>query len=67
MIQMNLFTEQKQTHRHGKQTQLPKRKGERDKLGVLEQNIHTSTYIKQITSKDLVYSTGNYTQYLVIT
>ena len=67
MIQMNLFTGQKETHRHGKQTYLPKRKGERDKLGVLEQNIHTSTYIKQITSKDLVYSTGNYTQYLVIT
>ena len=53
MIQMNLFTGQKETHRHGKQTYLPKRKGERDKLGVLEQNIHTSTYIKQITRRTL--------------
>ena len=30
-------------------------------------NIYTLLYIKQITSKDLLYSTGNYTQYFVIT
>ena len=29
-------------------------------------NIHTLPYIKQIDNKDLLYSTGNYTQYLVI-
>ena len=29
--------------------------------------IHTLLYIKQITNKDLLYSTGNYIQYLVIT
>ena len=30
-------------------------------------NIYTLLYIKQITNKDLLYSTGNYIQYLVIT
>ena len=29
--------------------------------------MYTLLYIKQITKKDLLYSTGNYTQYLVIT
>ena len=29
--------------------------------------IYTLLYIKQITNKDLLYSTGNNTQYLVIT
>ena len=36
MIQMNLFTKQKQTHRHRKQTWLPKGKGGRDKLGACD-------------------------------
>ena len=30
-------------------------------------NIYTLLYIKQITNKDLLYSTGNYAQYFVIT
>ena len=30
-------------------------------------NIYTLLYIKQITNRDLLYSTGNYTQYFVIT
>ena len=30
-------------------------------------NIYTLLYIKQITKKDLLYSTGNSTQYSVIT
>ena len=30
-------------------------------------NIYIILYIKQITNKDLPYSTGNYTQYFVIT
>ena len=30
-------------------------------------NIYTLLYIKQITNKDLLYSTGNSTQYSVIT
>ena len=35
IVKMSLFTKQKQTHRHRKQTyQLPKGKRRRDKLGV---------------------------------
>ena len=30
-------------------------------------NIYTLPYIKQIINKDLLYRTGNYTQYFVIT
>ena len=29
-------------------------------------NIHTVLYIKQMNNKDLLYSTGNYIQYLTI-
>ena len=29
--------------------------------------MYTLLYIKQITNKDLLYSTGNYTQHFVIT
>ena len=28
---------------------------------------YTLLYVKQVTNKDLLYSTGNYTQYFVIT
>ena len=30
-------------------------------------NRYTLLYIEQINNKDLLYSTGNYTQYLIIT
>ena len=44
---------------------LPKGKG-----GEINQefeiNVYTLLYIKQITNKDRLYSTGNYTQYFVI-
>ena len=30
-------------------------------------NIHILIYIKYVTNKDLLYSTGNYTQYFVTT
>ena len=30
-------------------------------------NRYTQLYIKQLSNKDLLYSTGNYIQYLVIT
>ena len=33
----------------------------------IEINIDTLLSVKQINSKDLVYSTGSYTQYLIIT
>ena len=65
---MNLFTKQKETHRHIKQTQDYQRGkqggGINKEFGI---NIYTLLYIKQITNKDLLYSTGNYTQYFVIT
>ena len=62
---MNLVTKQKQTHRHRKQTYGYQRgKGGRDKLGAWDELI---LYKKQITNKDLLSSTGNYIQYLVIT
>ena len=42
---MNLFTKQKQTHRHRKQTYDYRRgKGDRDKLGVWDQQIQTTIY-----------------------
>ena len=44
---------------------LPKGKGGiNQELGI---KIYTLLYIKYITNKDLLYSTGNYIQYLVIT
>ena len=45
MVQMNLFTKQKQTHRHRKQTYGYQRgRGGRDKLGVLDKQIQTTIY-----------------------
>ena len=60
-ILMTLFT--KQTHRHRK-LMVTKVQGE----GLIRNLGLTCPllYIKQITNKDLLYSTGNYTQYLVI-
>ena len=64
---MNLCRKQKQTHRHRKQTygyQKGKAVGEiNEEFGV---DTYTLLYIKQITNKDLLYSTGNSTQYFVI-
>ena len=45
MIQMNLFTKQKQTHRHRKWTYgYQSGKEWRDKLGVWNQQIHITIY-----------------------
>ena len=59
---MTLFT--KQTHRHRK-LMVTKVQGE----GLIRNLGLTCPllYIKQITNKDLLYSTGNYTKYFVIT
>ena len=58
---MNLFREQKQTHKHRKQIygyQLGK------EGGGINQGFRINRYIllytKQINNKDLLYSTGNY-------
>ena len=49
------------SHRHVSNLWLPKEKGgeERNKEGGI--NIYTLLCIKQITNKDLLFSTGNYT------
>ena len=68
MIQMNLFTKQKPTCRyqkqmHGYQTGNVGRRINQ----ALQLNTHILLYIRKITNKDLLYSTGNSTQYSVIT
>ena len=65
---MNIFTKQKQTHRHRKQTSLPKRKGGGEGINQeFGSNIYILLYTKQINNKHPLYSTGNYTQPFVIT
>ena len=66
---MNLFTKQKQTHRLRKQTYGYQR-GKGGGGGINQEvriNIYTILYIKQIINKDLLYTTGNCTQYSVRT
>ena len=63
---MNLFTKQKQTHRHRKKLMIIKGEsggGINQEFGI---NRYTLIYIKQITNKDLLYDTGSYIQYFVI-
>ena len=43
---------------------LPEEKGINQEIGI---SVHTLLYIKQVINKDLLYSTGNSTQYLKIT
>ena len=64
---MNLFTKQKQAHRHRKQTYGYQRGGGsriNQEFGI---KIYTLLYIKQITNKDLPYSIWDYTKYPAIT
>lgn len=67
MIQMNFFTEQKQTYRHRKQMYVHQRgrllEGINQEFGV---NIYTLQFIKQ-SNRDLLYGTGNYTEHFEIT
>ena len=61
-----LFTKQKSTRRHTKQTYGYQRgKRGRDKLGIGDLQICTTVY--KINNKNLLITTGNYIQYLVIT
>ena len=61
-----IFYSQKQTHRQRKQTYGYQRGRERGINQEIGFNIYTLLYIKQITNKDLLYSTGNSTQYSVM-
>ena len=64
---MDLFTKQKQSHICRKQSYGSGGKGGGRINWEIGIDIYTLLYIKQITSKDLLYSRGNYTQYLIIT
>ena len=66
---MNLFTKQKQTHRHRKQTYGYQREkvgggGTNQEHGI---NRYTLLYIEYIGNKDLLCNTGNNIQYLITT
>ena len=63
---MSLFTKQKQIHRYRKQIYGSQMGGGKtnQEFGI---KIYTLLYMKQIANKDLLYGTGNYTQYFVIT
>ena len=67
IVQMNLFTKQKQSHRHREQTY--GYQGEKE-LGGMSQEIGTDIYIllymNQITNKNILYNTGNSAQYSVM-
>ena len=63
MVQVNLFTKQKQSHRCKKQTYGYWRAREEGINWETEIGIYTLLYIKQITNKDLLYSAENSTQY----
>ena len=66
---MNLSTKYKQTHRLRKQT-YDYQRGTMGAGGGINQevgiNMNILLYIKQIINKDLLYNTGNCTQYSVI-
>ena len=62
MIQMNLLTKQKETHRLRKRTHGCRREGIVEDF---EKLMYTLLYLKWITKKDLSYSTGNSAQYYV--
>ena len=65
---MNLFAKQKQAHRNRNHTYDYRRgKGGGGINQEYRINKYTLPYIKQINNKDLLYSTGNYIQYLIIT
>ena len=69
MAQMNLYTKQKQTHRHSKQT-CGCQGGEEVGVGGMDREFGVSRckllYIGWINNKVLLYSTRNYIQYPVI-
>ena len=67
-IQMNLYTKWKQTHRLREQAYGYQR-GKGAGRGSWEYGVNSYTllYIKKINSKALLYSTGNYIQYLIKT
>ena len=70
VVQMNLLTKQKQSHSCRKQTYGYRGGGGGGREGGINWeigiDIDTLLYIRQITNKDLPYSTGNSMQYFVM-
>ena len=64
MIQINLFTKQRQTKDIENKLIVAKREVGGGKLGVWVWQVHTIIY--KINNKDWLYSMGKYIQYLVI-
>ena len=65
---MNLYTKEKQTNRHKKKVIVTKGKREGGIYQKFSTNIlYILLYVKQISNRNLLYSTGNYTKYFVIT
>jgi len=68
-VKMNLFTKQKETHRHRKQIYGYQR-GSGKGVGRINQeygiNRSTLPCVKETDNKDSLYNTGNYIQYLII-
>ena len=65
MIQINLFTKQKQTHRHRKKTYCYQRGWVRETNQEFGINIYNLLYLKWV-NKGFLYSTGNYPQCFII-
>ena len=64
MIQVSIFTKQKQTHRY--RVWLPRGRIRRGKDWEFEISRHKLLYIEWINNGVLLYSTGNYIQYPII-
>jgi len=66
MIQMNLFTKQKQTHRLREQIYgYGAGAGSEGIVRESGMDMYTLLYLKETANKDLLYSTGNSAQYYV--
>ena len=57
---MNLSTKQKQTHRHGDRIVVAKEEGVDREFGVNKCKLF---HLEWISNGDLLYSTGNYTEF----
>ena len=63
---MNLFTKQIESQMQKTNLWLSGEKNGRGINWEIVIDIYTVLYIKQLTNKDLLYNTGNYTEYYII-
>ena len=61
---MNMHTKEREIHRYKSKSWLPKGWRENQEYGISK---YKSLCIKQIRGKDVLYSKGDYIQYLIIT